>query len=461
LLYPMNVHDIAFQKGLPANLEAERLTLGAVLVDPECFPMVGGELTPEDFSLESHRRIFQRMHSLAERGDRIDRVALANELMRHSELESAGGLSYLMSLDEGIPQSLNVFGYIGIVKEKATLRKVIFTAQSVMDKAFLGVDQADHILAEAEESFLNIGAARAKNTLATPREIIDEIGLDNFLDPASRIKGVSTGFSKFDELTGGFREGELIIIAARPAMGKTAFALNIASHVCGPRVRKTVAVFSLEMSKESLLTRMICAAARVDQHRFRTGFLNEDERRQLSVAAEDLAESPLYLDDSPGVNMMDIHAKLKRVQATQGLGMVIIDYLQLMQARGSHDSRTQEVSSISRGMKLLSKELRVPIVALSQLSRAPETRPGDHRPQLSDLRESGSIEQDADMVCFLFREEVYKPDREDLKGRAELIISKQRNGPIGKIDLAFLHKFTKFGNLADDFGGGTPPDDYV
>jgi len=457
----MNVHDIAFQKGLPANLEAERLTLGAVLVDPECFPMVGGELTPEDFSLESHRRIFQRMHSLAERGDRIDRVALANELMRHSELESAGGLSYLMSLDEGIPQSLNVFGYIGIVKEKATLRKVIFTAQSVMDKAFLGVDQADHILAEAEESFLNIGAARAKNTLATPREIIDEIGLDNFLDPASRIKGVSTGFSKFDELTGGFREGELIIIAARPAMGKTAFALNIASHVCGPRVRKTVAVFSLEMSKESLLTRMICAAARVDQHRFRTGFLNEDERRQLSVAAEDLAESPLYLDDSPGVNMMDIHAKLKRVQATQGLGMVIIDYLQLMQARGSHDSRTQEVSSISRGMKLLSKELRVPIVALSQLSRAPETRPGDHRPQLSDLRESGSIEQDADMVCFLFREEVYKPDREDLKGRAELIISKQRNGPIGKIDLAFLHKFTKFGNLADDFGGGTPPDDYV
>ena len=456
----MNVHDIAFQKGLPANLEAERLTLGAVLVDPEAFPLVGGELTAEEFSLESHRRIFNRMSSIAERGERIDRVSLANELMRHSELESAGGLSYLMSLDEGIPQSLNVFGYVKIVKEKATLRKVIFTAQSVMDKAFLGVDEADHILAEAEESFLNIGASRAKNTLARPQEIIDEIGLDQFLDPSSRIKGVSTGFTKFDEMTGGFREGELIIIAARPAMGKTAFALNIAQYVSGPRVQKPVAVFSLEMSKESLLTRMICAAARVDQHKFRTGFLNDDDRRQLAVAATDLMDAPLYLDDSPGINMMDIHAKLRRVQAERGLGLVIIDYLQLMQSRGGQENRTQEVSSISRGMKLLSKELRVPIMALSQLSRGPETRPGDHRPQLSDLRESGSIEQDADMVCFLFREEVYKPDREDLKGRAELIISKQRNGPIGKIDLAFIHKFTKFGNLAEDLGHASP-DDYV
>jgi replicative DNA helicase len=455
----MNVEDVAFQKGLPANLEAERLTLGAVLIDPESFAIVAGELTPEDFSLESHRRIFQRMNALAERGERIDRVALANELMRHSELESVGGLSYLMSLDEGLPKALNVFGYVKIVKEKATLRKVIFTSQSIMDKAFLGVEQADHILAEAEESFLNIGAAKAKNTLSTPEDIINEIGLDQFLDPSSRIKGVSTGFTKLDEMTGGFREGELIIIAARPAMGKTAFALNIAQHVCGPRVRRPVAVFSLEMSKESLLTRMICAAARVDQHRFRTGFLNEDERRQLSLEADNLMEAPLYLDDSPGINIMDIHAKLRRVQAEQGLGLVIVDYLQLMQARGTHDSRTQEVSSISRGLKLLSKELRVPIVALSQLSRAPETRPGDHRPQLSDLRESGSIEQDADMVCFLFREEVYKPDREDLKGRAELLIAKQRNGPIGKVDLAFIHKFTKFGNLAEDLGGAPPYDE--
>jgi replicative DNA helicase len=401
------------------------------------------------------------MSQLAERGDRIDRVALANELMRNSELESVGGLTYLMSLDEGMPQSINVFGYARIVKEKSALRKIIYTAQSVMDKAFLGVEEADHILAEAEEGFLKVGESRQKNSLATPQQIIDEIGLDQFLDPSTRIKGVSSGFTKLDEMTGGFREGELIILAARPAMGKTAFALNIASHVCGPRVRKPVAVFSLEMSKESLLTRMVCAAARVDQHRFRTGFLNDDERRQLAVSATDLMDSPLYLDDSPGINIMDIHAKLRRVQAEKGeLGLVVVDYLQLMQARGSFDSRTQEVSSMSRGLKLLSKELKVPIMALSQLSRAPETRPGDHRPQLSDLRESGSIEQDADMVCFLFREEVYKQDREDLKGKAELIVSKQRNGPIGKVDLAFIHKFTKFGNLAEDMGD-IPPDDYV
>lgn len=453
--------DLAFQKGLPANLEAERLTLGAILNDPDSFPLVAGDLTPEDFSLESHRRIFQRLGSIAERGERIDRVALANELMRHSELESVGGLSYLMSLDEGIPQIVNVFGYVRIVREKATLRKIIYTAQSVMDKAFTGVDDADHILAEAEESFLNVGAARAKNTLARPDEIIGEIGLDQFLDPSSRIKGVSTGFLKLDEMTGGFREGELIILAARPAMGKTAFALNIASHVCSPKIGKPVAVFSLEMSKESLLTRLVCASARVDQHRFRTGFLDEDERRMLAVAATDFMDSPLYLDDTPGTNVMDIHAKLRRVQAERGLGLVIVDYLQLMSSRGSHDSRTQEVSSISRGLKLLSKELRVPILALSQLSRGPETRPGDHRPQLSDLRESGSIEQDADMVCFLFREEVYKPDREELKGRAELIIAKQRNGPIGKVPLAFMHKFTKFGNLSEEEMAGMNMDDSV
>ncbi|GAB4366541.1 MAG: replicative DNA helicase [Bryobacter sp.] len=452
------MNDPAFQKGLPSNLEAERLVLGAILLDPDSFVLVGGDLKSEDFTLEAHRRIFERMGAIHARGEKIDRVGLADELMRHSELESVGGLSYLMSLDEGIPQIVNVHGYVRIIREKSTLRRIIFTAQSIMDKAFLGVEEADHLLGEAEESFLRIGESRAHGTLQRPDQIINSIGFDEFLDPSNRIQGVSTGFYKFDEMTGGFRPGELIIIAARPAMGKTAFALNIASHVVGPALGRTTAVFSLEMSKESLLTRMVCAAARVDQHRFRTGFLNEDERRQLSFATTNLMESPLYLDDAPGVNVMDIHAKLRRIQAERGLGLVIVDYLQLMQSRGNHDSRTQEVSSISRGLKLLSKELEVPIIALSQLSRAPETRPGDHRPQLSDLRESGSIEQDADMVCFLFREEVYKPDRDDLKGHAELIIAKQRNGPTGRVPLAFLHKFTQFQNLAEDV---EPPPDMV
>lgn len=432
--------------------------LGAILLDPDSFILVAGDLTPEDFTLEAHRRIFQRMNSLHDRGDRIDRVALANELNRHSELESVGGLSYLMSLDEGMPQVVNIFGYVRILREKSTLRKIIYTAQSIMDKAFLGVEEADHLLGEAEEAFLRIGESRTQSSMQRPDQIIDEIGLDNFLDPTTRIKGITTGFYKFDEMTGGLREGELIIIAARPAMGKTAFALNIAAHVCGPNVGMPVVVFSLEMSKDSLLTRLLCASARVDQHRFRSGFLDPDERRILANRAHMLMEAPLYLDDSAGTNIMDIHAKLRRIQAEAGLGLVIVDYLQLMQARGSYDSRTQEVSSISRGLKLLSKELRVPIVALSQLSRAPEQRPGDHRPQLSDLRESGSIEQDADMVCFLFREEVYKPDREDLKGLAELIVAKQRNGPTGRVPLAFLHRFTQFENLAQDL---EPPPDMI
>jgi replicative DNA helicase len=240
-------------------------------------------------------------------------------------------------------------------------------------------------------------------------------------------------------------------------MGKTALALNIAQHVAmNPKMRKTVAVFSLEMSKASLMDRLVCSQARVDQHSFRTGFLNADERRQLSVAAQDLVEAPLYIDDTAGASLMDIHSKLRRLKAEQGLGLVVIDYLQLMTSRGRYENRVQEVSSLSRGLKLLSKELRVPMLVLSQLNRAPETRPGDHVPQLSDLRESGSIEQDADLVAFIYREEVYKPDREDLRGVAHLIIGKQRNGPTGKIKLAFLKEYTKFENYAPDLNDDAP-----
>ena len=237
-------------------------------------------------------------------------------------------------------------------------------------------------------------------------------------------------------MTGGLREGELVILAARPAMGKTAFALNIAQHVAmNPKNPQPVAIFSLEMSKESLLTRLICGTARVDQQRFRAGYLNADERHALQDALYRIVESPIYIDDSAGTNLMDVHSKLRRLQAEQGLGLVVVDYLQLMQGRGRYENRVQEISSLSRGFKLMSKELRVPFLVLSQLSRAPETRPGDHRPMLSDLRESGSIEQDADMVAFIFREEVYRPDKESLKGLAELILAKQRNGPTGRESL--------------------------
>ncbi|MFN7994670.1 MAG: replicative DNA helicase [Bryobacteraceae bacterium] len=451
----MSATSIALDKGLPSNVDAERFVLGSVLLNDNLFIQAAGELQADDFSLEKHRRIFTRMGDLHERGERIDRVTVANELLRFNELESCDGLTYLVSLDDGLPEILNIDAYIRIVKDKAILRRIIFASQHLMNRCLMGEEEPDEILAGAEETLLKLGEARVRSGLANPRQVIDEYqgGLNAFLDPSKRVKGISTGFYKLDEMTGGMHAGELFIVAARPSMGKTAFAMNIAHHVA-VKSNQTVAVFSLEMSKESLLTRMLCAAARVDSHKFRAGFLNGQERGRLQEAASQLVEAPLYIDDTAGVHLMDIHAKLRRLQAERrSLGLVIIDYLQLMSGRGRFENRNQEISTISRGLKLLAKELNVPLIVLSQLSRAPETRQGDHRPQLSDLRESGSIEQDADLVSFIFREEVYKRDRDDLRGVAELILAKQRNGPIGKIDMVFLHEFTKFENRAADLDG--------
>jgi len=294
-----------------------------------------------------------------------------------------------------------------------------------------------------------------------PGEIIETFpgGLNAFLDPTRRKQGISTGFVKLDEMTGGLRGGELFILAARPAMGKTALALNIAQHVaCNAKDPRTVAVFSLEMSKESLLTRLVCSVGRVNQQKFRSGFLAADERRQLQGALGQIMDAPLFLDDTAAANLMDIHSKLRKLKQQYGLGLVVIDYLQLMSSRGRVENRNQEVSALSRGLKLLSKEMDVPIIALSQLSRATEARQGDHRPQLSDLRESGSIEQNADMVAFVFREEYYKRDREDLRGQAELILAKQRNGPTGSVPLLFIHQYTKFENQAAVYDEAPPED---
>jgi replicative DNA helicase len=319
---------------------------------------------------------------------------------------------------------------------------------------------ADEILAGAEESLLRLGDDRVKATLANPGQIIEgyEGGINALLDPSKRLKGVSTGFMKLDEMTGGLHGGELFILAARPSMGKTALALNIAQHVATGRDPKTVAVFSLEMSKESLLTRMLCAAARVDGQKFRAGYLRQEERRQLSSAASSLSAAPLYIDDTSGANMMDIHAKLRRLKAEHGLGLVVIDYLQLMSSPGRNENRNQEISKLSRSMKLLAKELDVPMLVLSQLSRAVETRQeGDHRPQLSDLRDSGAIEQDADLVGFIFRPEVYAPQRQDLRGVAELILAKQRNGPTGIVKLVFLKHCTRFETPVSEMDEEAPP----
>ncbi len=446
-------------RALPVNLDAERFVLGSILLDDSSFLPIAASIQAEDFSLEKHRRIFQRMADLYERGERIDRVSLAEELMRQNQLESVDGLSYLVSLDDGLPKIANVDIYIKIVKDKSLLRRIIFTSQRLIERAMIAEETPDEILAGAEENLLKLGESRATNTLVSPATIVEQFegGFNAFLDPSRRIKGVSTGFLKFDEMTAGLHPGDLFILAARPAMGKTALALNIAQHVAtNSKDRRTAAVFSLEMSKESLLTRLVCAGARVDQQKYRAGYLNQDERRRLQHALGELMEAPLYIDDTPGITLMDIHAKLRRLDAEHGLGLVVIDYLQLMSSRGRVENRNQEISAISRGMKLMAKELKVPFLVLSQLSRATETRPGDHKPQLSDLRESGSIEQDADMVAFVFREEYYKPEREDLKGLAELILAKQRNGPTGKVNLVFLKEFTKFENRGADLGDDGP-----
>jgi replicative DNA helicase len=387
-------------------------------------------------------------------------VTLANELMKHGELESVDGLSYLVSLDEGLPQISNLDAYIRIVKDKSSLRKIIFASQKLINRCMIGEDEPDEILAGAEEEFLKLGDSGASSSVLRPGQIIEQYqgGLTAFLDPSKRIQGISSGFVRLDEMTSGFHGGELMILAARPAMGKTAMALNIAQHVATGGNPRTVVVFSLEMSNQSLLTRMICSAARVDQQKFRMGYLGQEERRRLQVAANDLSEAPLFLDDSAGTNLMDIHSKLRRVKAEHGLGLVIIDYLQLMQGRGRFENRNVEVSAISRGLKLLAKDLDVPFLVISQLSRATETRQGDHRPQLSDLRESGSIEQDSDLVMFIFREELYKPERDDLHGMAELMLAKQRNGPTGKIKLVFLREYTRFENYLGDIEEAAPPE---
>ena len=444
----------AIEKGLPTNVDAERFVLGSILLDDALYVQAAGTLEADDFSLESHRRIFKRMGDLQERGEKIDRITVANELMKFNELEACGGLSYLVELDDGLPRIPNLDSYIRIVKDKAVLRRIIFASQHMMNRALAGEEEPDEILAGAEETLLKLGEARMKSGLLNAGQILEDYegGLNAFLDPSKRIKGIGTGFTKFDELTGGLHGGDLVIVAGRPSMGKTALALNVAQHVA-LKNKQTVAIFSLEMSKESLLTRMLCSAARVDSQKFRAGYLNQEERRKLNHALQELVQAPLYIDDTPGAHLMDMHAKLRRLESERHhLGLVIVDYLQLMTAGARFENRNQEVSALSRGMKMLAKELNCPVMVLSQLSRAVENRQGDHRPQLSDLRESGSIEQDADVVAFVFREEIYKPKEDSLRGLAELIVGKQRNGPVGTVNLVFIHAQTKFENRAEDTG---------
>jgi replicative DNA helicase len=449
----MATTDYSPAHSLPANVEAERSILGAILLDNLAYNQAAEHLKPEDFSLDSHRRLYTRMVDLAESSRPIDMITLVEELDRRKELEAIGDVGYISGLVDGVPDRPSIEHYIKIVRDKAMLRGLIHAANSAIARAAEQSDPAEEILNDAEAAIFQLSEKRIGRGFMGVQEIVKESfgSVDALLQRGQRITGLATHYADLDEMTSGFQRSDLIIIAARPSMGKTAFALNIAENAA-IEDKKTVGVFSLEMSREALLLRLLCSKAKVDSHKMRTGSLWRDDETKVVHAMEQLAHAPIFIDDTPGISLSEMRAKARRLQQSSGeLDLIIVDYLQLMSGGSRrYENRTQEVSAISRGLKGLAKELKVPVVALSQLSRAPESRGGDHRPQLADLRESGSIEQDADVVAFIFREEVYKPDDPELEGRAELIIAKQRNGPTGRVNLAFLKNSTRFESMLGD-----------
>src|SRR2546427_4743590 len=413
--------DYSLAHSLPASVEAERSILGAILLDNLAYNQAAEHLRPEDFSLDSHRRIYTRMVDLAESSRPIDLITLVEELERRKELEAIGDVGYISGLVDGVPDRPSIEHYIKIVRDKALLRGLIHAANAAIARAAEQGDPAEDILNDAEAAIFQLSEKRIGRGFMGVQEIVKESfgSVDALLQRGQRITGLATHYTDLDEMTSGFQRSDLVIIAARPSMGKTAFAMNIAENAA-IEDQKTLGIFSLEMSREALLLRLLCSKARVDSHKMRTGSLWRDDMHKVVRAMEELAHAPIFIDDTPGLALSEMRAKARRLQQSQGtLDLLIVDYLQLMSGSSRrYENRTQEVSAISRGLKALAKELSVPVIALSQLSRAPESRGGDHRPQLADLRESGSIEQDADVVMFIFREEGYKQDDPEFQGRA-------------------------------------------
>jgi replicative DNA helicase len=436
---------------LPHNLEAEKCVLGAILINNQAFNQAAEVIDAADFFRDAHRRIFEKMVGLTDRSQPVDLVTLKDELTRSGELDDVGGPAYISGLTDGVPRSANVEFYARIVKEKSTLRRLIQSATEVLGRAYDAEEDADELLDEAERSIFQIAEHRMRSGFIRVGELVDSGYqlIEQLQQQRGLVTGVPGGFVDLDEMTSGFQKSDLVIIAARPAMGKTSFVLNMALN-SAIQAGRSVGIFSLEMSKEQLFMRMLTSEARVDAHRFRGGFLGEQDYARLVEAFARLHDAKVFIDDTPSVGILEMRAKSRRLKLEHGLDMLVVDYLQLMQGRGKFESRQQELSSISRSLKILAKELEIPILALSQLSRAPETR-SDHRPQLSDLRESGALEQDADVVLFIFREDMYQVEGERdpaSDGMAEIIIGKQRNGPTGSVRLAFLKQYTRFENLA-------------
>ena len=444
----------------PTSVHAEMTILGAMLVEPVAIIDATMLLKTDDFALDSHRKIYAAMLQLVELGHGVDIVTVTDYLSKKKELDSVGGLPYLASLSEGLPRKLSIESYVRIVRDKSQMRQLLTVCDMGMIEASDQSREALDVLNQVTSRLTEISEHAVTGGFSDIAAIVkDSFGsIDALYEQGREVTGLATHYIEFDRMTSGLQESELIIIAARPSMGKTAWAINIAENAA-VRGGKVVAVFSLEMSKASLLRRMLASQALVNSKAIQTGMLMRDDRAKLIKGLELLMESKIFIDDTPGITLAEMRAKARRLKQQHGqLDLIVIDYLQLMTGSNSNakgfENRTQEVSAISRGLKALAKEMKVPVVALSQLSRASEQRGGDKKPLLSDLRESGSIEQDADVVCFIHREEYYDRENEDLKGKAEIIIAKQRNGPTGSIQLAYLADYTRFENLQHGDPGG-------
>jgi replicative DNA helicase len=448
--------------GLPASIQTEITVLGAMLLDAVAITDATAKLRAEDFLLDSHQRIYRVMIELMAQGHAVDTITVMEELSRKRELDSVGGAAYLTHLMSGIPRNPNIESYVRIVKDKSLLRELLGIFNDGMLAAADQSEDATTVLNEVEIKLAAVADSAIQRGFSNIADIVASSfgSIDALYEQGREVTGLATHYIEFDKMTSGLQNSELIIIAARPSMGKTAWAINIAQN-CAVKDNKVVAVFSLEMSKESLLRRMLASEAMVGSRKLQTGFIPREDKGKLIAALDRLMTSRMYVDDTPGITLAEMRAKCRRLlQQEKQLDLVVIDYLQLMtgakQGGKGPENRTQEVASISRGLKALAKELKVPVIALSQLSRGSEQRTGDKKPLLSDLRESGSIEQDADVVAFIHREEYYDRENEEVKGQAEIIIAKQRNGPTGSIKMAYLADFTRFENLdmAHGDGGG-------
>lgn len=444
----MDAPDVSSHKLPPQNVEAEQSVLGGILIENDAINKVLEILTPEDFYRDAHRRIYNALINLSTRDEPADLITLTNELRKIDQLDAAGGASYIASLIDSVPTAANIEYYARIVKEKSILRQLIQTSTEIITESYQDRSDVESFLDEAERSIFQISENRVRPSFYPIRDIVKQSfkTLERLYEKKELVTGVPSGFKELDQMTAGFQPSDLIIVAGRPSMGKTAFCLNVVQYAAIEK-KTPVAVFSLEMSKEQLVIRLLCSEAHVEGTRLRTGFLSEEDWPRLTIAAGNLSEAPIFIDDTAALSVLELRAKARRLKADQGLGMLIIDYLQLMKGRARVESRQQEISEISRSLKAVAKELNIPVIAVSQLSRRTEERTG-MRPQLSDLRESGAIEQDADLILFLYRDEVYNRSEDNPnRGKAEMIIGKQRNGPTGKIELAFLSKFTTFKDL--------------